>query len=133
MLNSVSLGCLEPSPLAIVAAPQGAPPSTRSMTERPALAYPLGSEQSERQYEGRSTAESGRRGTHRGTKEIPWWTKKGTVVKAVVSCPPCCPAVELRSRASSLVSFQFEEGHFIPMPAVEKEDTRQRRGKAGLT
>ena len=40
-------------------------------------------------------------GAYRGTKEIPWCTKKGTVVNAVVSCPPCCPAVELQRRRST--------------------------------
>jgi hypothetical protein len=36
------------------------------------------------------------RETYRGTNEIPWCTKKGMVVYAVVSCPPCCPPVELQ-------------------------------------
>lgn len=35
-----------------------------------------------------------------GTNEMPWWTKKGMVVRAVVSWPPCCEAVELKTPAN---------------------------------
>lgn len=28
---------------------------------------------------------------------MPWWAKKGRVVRAVVSCPPCWPAVPVKS------------------------------------